>query len=267
MDIFFNAIKGQFNSINFILLLILIAYLLYRVNRLNASGNVLIFCVVFFLITSTGYLPGYLTYQIESSYSPFLKSNYRPHRDTVYVHALGGGYTMDERLNANSQLSHSSLGRLVEAIRVARLFDNSMLVLSGPIVSGNESLAAVERRAAVSLGFDSARIAILETPVTTLEEAKFFAAQFGTDVDLILVTDAVHMPRAIKFFNQQALNAFPAPANYLIKKDNNPVNLKWMPSAENLLLMDRIYREWLGNLKGYLAGYCANINPFLFLNH
>jgi len=264
MDLFSNAIKGQFNTLNFLLLLLVISYLLLRKKRTTASRFMFGFCLFFFVVCSTGYLPGYLINKMENHYPPFVESGYAVGNDTVYVHALGGGYTADKRLQANGQLSASSLGRLTEAIRVARLYDKSVLVLSGPIASGEESLASVERRAALQLGFDPERIIVLETPVTTQQEAKAFASSIGKEVDLILVTDAVHMKRAMRFFENEHLHPIAAPTNYLIKIDNNPISLKWMPSVENMLMMDRIFREWLGSIKGYILGalYFPPLCPF-----
>jgi len=43
-------------------------------------------------------------------------------------------------------------------------------------------------------------MATLNTPNITKEEAAAMAALTVTNVKLIVVTDAMHMPRAIKFF-------------------------------------------------------------------
>ncbi len=169
----------------------------------------------------------------------------------------GGGYTSDSRLEANAKLSWPTLGRLTEAIRIARLFDNSILVLSGTIASGNETLASVERRAAILFGFDSTRIVTLETPGTTQEEAEAFVKYVGRNVNLILVTDALHLPLGMFFFRERGLNPYPAPTNFFIKMDENPFAFHWLPSVENMLLMDRVWREWLGSVKAYFFSYAT----------
>lgn len=254
MDLFLNAIKGQFNSLNLVLFTAVLSYIFYRLNWRRAGGTLCILALFFFLLFSTGYLPGYLVNRIESQYAPFHpdRSPFRSGR--VYIHVLGGGYTIDERLPSREQLSLVGLGRLSEAIRIFNLYDSSILVVSGNIASGNESLASVARKSAISLGVVARRIEMLEEPATTLGEASEFAQKFGRQTSVIVVTDAVHMPRAIRFFREQGLDPYPAPANYLIKEDQNPFGLRWIPSVQNFLLMDRMMREFFGEVKGWLKG-------------
>ena len=253
MDIIFTAIKGQFNSLNFILFVFMVAFLTRYLNKRKLSGGLFIFAALFFVLTSTTFLPRHLISKMEYIYQPFDRAEFGEQTDTIYIQSLGGGYTADPRLSAISQLSGSSLGRLTEAIRIARVFDNIVLVLSGNITSGKVSLASIEKAAAIELGFDVTRIETLETPSNTQEEAYAFANRFGNDANMILVTDAVHMPRAMKFFKDQGIKPFPAPANYVIKKDENPINLDWIPSIDNLQRMDKVWREYLGTIKGKLV--------------
>jgi uncharacterized SAM-binding protein YcdF (DUF218 family) len=251
MNLFFNALKGQLNSLNLILLALFVGYICQRFNKKQVARVFYVFGIFIFTLTSTRYLPAYIVAKMESKYPPFSTMRYSHSREVVYVHALGGGYTSDNRLAANAKLSWFSLGRLTEALRIANSFDKSILVLSGNVASGKESLASVERRVAILFGFDSTRIITLETPGTTQEEADAFARHIGSKVNLILVTDALHLPRSMRFFKEHGLNPYPAPTNFFIKKDKNPFGIYWLPSVENMLLMDRVFREWLGTLKGY----------------
>lgn len=253
VDLFLNAIKGQANSMNLILFTTILSYLLYKLKRRRTGAAFAIAAFSFFILFSTHYLPGYLVSRMESQYPPFDAGQFSIRHDRVYIHVLGGGYTLDERLPASSQLSGAGLGRLSEAIRIYHLLDSSVLVVSGNVASGNESLASVARKAAVSLGIEKNRIEMLDQPSTTLGEARAFANRFGSASAVIVVTDAVHMPRAIKFFKDQGLNPYPAPANYYIKHDDNPFALRWVPSAENFLLMDRVMREFFGEVKGWVV--------------
>lgn len=254
MDLFINAIKGQANSMNLILFTAILSYLLYRLKRRRAGTLFALLAFAFFILFSTHYLPGYLVSWMESKFPPFDAGQFSIRHDRVYIHVLGGGYTLDERLPAASQLSSAGLGRLSEAIRIYHLLDSSVLVVSGNVASGDESLAAVARKAALTLGVENNRIQMLKEPSTTLEEAEAFAKQFDARAPVILVTDAIHMPRAIGFFREQGLHPWPAPTNYYIKHDDNPFALRWVPSADNMLLMDRVMREFFGEVKGWLKG-------------
>lgn len=252
MDLFFNALKGQFNTLNFILLLCVLSYFFRKKDKLKVSIALAIAAFVFFILASTAYLPGYIVGRIEARYPPFDVRNYSFENDTVFIHVLGGGYTFDDRLSSQAKLSQVSLGRLAEGLRISGLIPASILVLSGNIASGDSSMASVARSAAIELGFDSARIQLLETPSTTLEEAKAFVDLHGSESNVIVVTDAVHMPRAMRFYNAYSPKAYPAPTNYLIKHDGNPFAMRWMPSVENFLLTDRLIRELLGSIKSIL---------------
>lgn len=247
---FVNSLKGQVNALNILLFLFLFSVILFKTRRRSAALIIFGVTSLLFLLMSTAYLPFHLIKRIERTYTPFSHAGFAVDGQQVFIHVLGGGYTYDRKLPAQSQLTSYSLGRLTEGLRLSRLFANSRLVFSGPRVSGDESMAAIMKNAAVSLGADSSRIALLERARTTKEEALHFVHRYGANVTLIVVTDAIHMPRAIHFFKEVGVDAYAAPTNFLVKDDPNPFAFHWIPSAQNLLLMDRVLREALGSLKG-----------------
>ncbi len=246
---FINALKGQFHTLNIILFLLLLTFILFKWNKRNQARLLAGFTFLLFLLFSTAYLPQYLVSRMESAFDPFDTSRYPHYHGMVYIHVLGAGYQEDRRLPADGKLSFMSLGRLAEGIRIGNLIDSSVLVVSGNIASGDVSMASVYKNAAAELGFDPGRIEVLETPGSTKDEAIAFVNTFGAESNLILVTDAVHMRRAMRFFRQQGIEPYPAPSNFVVKRDENPFALKWMPAAENLLLMDRVLREFFGSIK------------------
>lgn len=246
-----DALKGQINALNLILLTALFAYIMMRRNKRKTGIFFAVVAISFFLLFSTSYLPQYLVGRLESRFMPFNKGLLQGDGKRIYIHVLGGGYNPDKRLPAQEQLSLVGLGRLAEGIRLSRLYDNSILVVSGHIASGSESLASVTKRAAVCLGVAEERVKTLEEPSTTLAEAEAFKDNFGADHPVIVVTDAVHMARAIKFFRNQGLEPLAAPANFLVN-DSDTIEMGWIPSAGNLLLMDRVLREFFGWIKAML---------------
>jgi uncharacterized SAM-binding protein YcdF (DUF218 family) len=250
VDLFLNGLKGQVNTLNIVLVLLASALVVKLFKRPRLAVMMLAFAFVIFVLTSTAYLPHYLVSRVESQYLPLDVAQYSSGAEEVLIHVLGGGYDYDERLPAHEQLSHISLGRLIEGLRISKQIENSKLIFSGWRVSGSESMALVMMRAAVSLGVDRGRIELLQDAKDTKEEVQHLVEKHGTDVNLILVTDAVHMPRAMKFYEEKGLKPHAAPTNYLVLQNENPYKFKWIPSADNILLMDRIVREFLGMLKG-----------------
>jgi uncharacterized SAM-binding protein YcdF (DUF218 family) len=251
-DLLVNALKGQFNTLNILLIIIILGFVLRGAHKRKASLIVFSFSALYFLVFSTSYLPAYLIGRIESHYQPFDHTRFANKSDQIFIHVLGGGYIADARLPEPGQLSHVSMGRLVEGIRIAKLFDNSILIVSGNVASGDSSMAWVARQSAIALGCDPSRIEMLSNPATTREEAKAFADHYKEIGDVIVVTDAIHMPRAMQFFEELGVRAHAAPANFLIKHDNNPFSLRWVPSVENFVLMDRVLREFFGSLKAIM---------------
>ena len=81
---------------------------------------------------------------------------------------------------------------------------------------------------------------------------------------VILVTSAMHMPRAVRMFEAQGLDVFPAPVDYTVTQSdwNNPLQasvlenfLRIFPGADNLALTTRVMKEYLGmmfyNVRGW----------------
>ena len=253
MDLFLNALKGQVNTLNILVLLFGLSVIAGISNRRKIAKIIFGVAFLFFVLTFTEYLPYYLVHQMESEYPPFDAAAFSDSSQEIFIHVLGGGYTFDDRLPASAQLSPVSLGRLSEGLRISKQIAGSKLVFSGWRVSGSESMAAVMKRAAISLGSDPSRIEVLEEPRTTSEEATSFVQTFGKGVTVILVTDAIHMRRAIDSFNQQGVDAHAAPTNYLAREHNNLYKVRWMPSVENPMMMDRVLRELLGTFKASIS--------------
>lgn len=250
MQSLFDTIKGQFNSLNFILLCILLGYFFHRIEKKKVATFVYIFALSVFYIFSTDYLPHYLAFRIESRYQPLTDCSILNSNRPILIHVLGGGYIPDQRLQELAQLNESALGRLAEGVRVYHCTANSTLVCSGYMAKGaRKSLAAVTKGAAMSLGVDSMRIALLENPTTTHEEAVELRKVYGRDINLVVVTSAIHMDRAIQLFKEQGFHVTPAPTNYLVRKNSNPYHFKFLPSLNNLRIMDAVIHEFLASIK------------------
>lgn len=250
MDLLLTSLKSQVSTLNILLSLGVAGFLVHKFHKPRVAFILYITTFLFFLLTSTSYLPRYLVNHIESAYPPFSYTDFPDKDSKVFIQVLGGGYTVDSRLPSTSQLSLVSLGRLAEGIRIGRLFREGTLVFSGDVSSGKESLASVTRHAAISLGVDSLSIDILDQPGTTREEAHFFKQRYGTQVKVIVVTDAIHMPRAMRFFREVGIKAYAAPTNYLIRHDEDAYLFAWWPSIGNFLLMDRVLYEFFATIKG-----------------
>jgi len=165
-----------------------------------------------------------------------------------HILVLGGGHGFDDRLPANSLLSTTALGRLFEGIRLHKKITDSRLILSGYSSSGGTTQAELLRDAALFMGVKEENTFIQTEPGNTLEEAESYAEKFLGEYRVILVTSAVHMPRAVKLFNRVGIEVIPSPANFHLKGSHRYVYIGW-PSLENVEKLRMAVHEYAAILK------------------
>jgi len=209
--------------------------------------------LVVFLVSSTGFLPRTCVMLAEQKHKILVIDSSLSTNRSVFVHVLGAGYSSNPDLPATAKLALPTLGRLVEGVRICRQIPESKLVCSGNAADGIETQASVVRRAAIALDFDSTRLRTLDNPSTTQQEAAAHAAVFGTNHTVIVVTDAMHMSRALYLFEKYGLNSIAAPTNFVTKKPTIYRLSDWIPSTKNIQLTDRLIHELLGRLQAEIV--------------
>lgn len=206
-----------------------------------------IIAILFALLTISNPLPEYLIRKLERKYSAFnLKFN-KIEKQEVHVLVLGGGFTNDNSLPANSRLASNSLTRVVEGIRIHRLIPNSKLIFSGKASKGKTSIAETMQATALSLGVRAEDIILMDEPATTAQEAEYYQANFQNDsTQLIIATSAIHMPRAMLTFEKRNISPIPAPTNHTGKGRLARSSEGWWGfSAGNMRKIEKAMREML----------------------
>lgn len=199
---------------------------------------------ILFLIVSTKALPAKLVIDYEAK-TPICNPNKLEKHETYYLHVLGSGYSLDAKLPPTSQLSKNTLARLIEAMRLSKTLLNYKIVSSGYSRLGLESQAAVVKRAAIALGVPTENCEILPTPTNTSEEVIAFVTKFGTTKNVIVVSDAMHLPRALMLYKKAGVIAIGAPTNFLAKQGANDANNVSFPSMSSVNLMNSYLIERL----------------------
>ncbi len=156
-----------------------------------------------------------------------------------YIVILGSGHVSDKQLPVNSQIGGSSLFRLVEGIRLLHYFPAAKLVVSGGIGHDPVPNGDVVAKVAESLGIPLGKLVIENRPRDTLQEADFLH-ELLQNGEFILVTSALHMPRAMAIFTQRGMNPIPAPTDYIIKKHVSKPPGSYLPTTRNLDLAKRM---------------------------
>ncbi len=162
-----------------------------------------------------------------------------------FVMVLGSGHVVDDQIPPTSELSRTALMRLTEGIRIMRLYPGSKLILSGYSGATEVSNARMMARVAIALGVAKSDIVLLEHARDTWEESRN-AASYVKDKNLVLVTSASHMKRALLEFKSAGLNPLPAPTNYLAHDNIVQPWEKYKPRARYLEQTEMYWHETLG---------------------
>ncbi len=101
--------------------------------------------------------------------------------------------------------------------------------------------------AALLYGVSPADTFHLSNTLNTETEAKAFAERFkDSPVTVILVTSALHMHRAVWWFNHYGVKVIPAPCNYFVKEDPDDPDFEWWPSYRKIEMMEKWGHEVVG---------------------
>lgn len=206
------------------------------------------------LVISTKPVPYILVKCLEDKYDVL---NVIPESDfagELHILVLAAGHSDDESLPPNGQLSGSALGRLTEGVRLHKLYPCSKLILSGPGGKEGYTQADALLRTAIIMGVDSSSILLMRRAKNTSGEAEEYKKLYANGSHLILVTSAIHMPRAMVTFKKAGLNPVPAPTNFIIKHGSRKDPWGWLPSAHYIGMMETALHELAGIVWGKLKG-------------
>ncbi len=171
-----------------------------------------------------------------------------------YIVVLGGSQICDPTIPITSQFNPSSLVRLIEGINLHRQIPGSKVLFSG----GNDKYepttnAALMKKMALSLGVKKEDIILEAGSKNTYEEAKFLKDIVGKE-KFLLVTSAAHIPRSMLLFKKFGMGPIPAPTNHLVKKSSKMPPQGFLPSVDNIKMIEVAFYEYLALIKEKLAG-------------
>src|SRR5690606_34234752 len=101
---------------------------------------------------------------------------------------------------------------------------------------------------------------LLEDSSDTTRENGFYTVQLLREHELshvLLVTSALHMPRAMAVFRRLGVNATPAPVHPQIVRPRRPDYSIWMPDLRALNASRSIIKEYVGLLVYWMRGWTA----------
>ena len=238
MDLFLlkKIITVLIMPINVVFILLFLALFLHR-KRPRASIKSLVLAVTLLLISTLPPLSDRLMLPIEENYVPYIKQDI----PIDYIIVLGCRHTTNPILPVTSQLGTCSLQRMVEALRIFKLHPEARIITSG--ASGEDEISNAEavKQSLVLLGVPAQKVMTENFPKDTEEEALLISPRvLGTQV--ILVTNADHMPRAMNYFEAQGVNPIAAPTGYWVKSIMS--DKKWAYYLPNGRKLDQTTTAW-----------------------
>jgi uncharacterized SAM-binding protein YcdF (DUF218 family) len=237
--------------------LAILGLLLLWFTRRQKAGKVLVTLgVALVLVLSYGAVSCQLLAPLETQYPSYDRAYLDDSGSApapAYIVVLGGGQNTDPRLPLTSQLSDATLTRVVEGIRLQRLYPESILILAGGTVFDPAPEAVNMARLARELGVDEADLVIEAESRDTEDQARQIAALVG-DAPFALVTSAAHMPRAMALCAAEGLAPYPAPTDYWVKAGASNDPGRFFPSAHDFVKAEHAWYEYLGLAWSWLRG-------------
>ena len=148
--------------------------------------------------------------------------------------------------------------RVLHAARLYRAGKAPVVLVSGgrlPMQRGGPPEAATIESLLVALGVPVEAIVREEESTNTHENcarARNRLAEFGAS-DVLLVTSALHMRRALATCRHAGISARPAPTDYLVAG-----HLGWRPTISALSLTEQALHEWIGFVVYLARGWITN---------
>lgn len=206
-----------------------------------------LFCAggLVFLIFSNGPVSFYLVRPLEDQ-NPAFSADRHP-TDFKDIVILTGHALPDPHLPASSTVNSSSAFRILEALRLHRLFPRARIT-----ISGYEDVPLLMQNLLMRLGVNKELIAVENKSRNTFESAVHLKDRIKGG-EFILVTSAGHMPRSLRAFREMGMSPAPAPTDYLAKM--GPFDNNFFPNPNNLMRADLAVHEYFGMLWYMLKPY------------
>lgn len=235
--------------INVVILLLVLA-LLFHKKKASFSLKSLAFALIVLVAGSFAPLSDSIMSSIEGQYPPYQQQPL----PIDYIVVLGCGHNTNNALPVTSQLDSCSLQRMVETLRLYQMHPEAKIITSGYGGSNPISNAETVKQSLILLGVPVRKIITENFPKDTQEEAELIAPRVqGTQV--ILVTNADHMPRSMNYFIEQGITPFAAPTGYWVK--NQEIDKKWshyLPSSKKFQQTTIAWYESLGLFVQWIKG-------------
>ena len=226
-----------------------LALLLAWRRRLRSSKVFGTLALVWLWLWSMPVTSHWLASQIENQFAQVPIASVAPAQALV---VLGG--TVTPPSGTSTEISLGRAGRVWYAARLFHAGKAPLVLLSG---GGDLKRQAFSEARAMAvflqdLGVPARAVVLEENSRNTRQNAAFSATLLKTRgiEHILLVTSALHMPRATALFTAQGMQVTPAPTDFEASQELPPGLLAWLPDAGALdgsaLAMKELVGLWVG---------------------
>ncbi|KTD37514.1 membrane protein [Legionella moravica] len=219
------------------------AYWLWFRSHLLFVRRTLLLVLLILIVISTGWLPRYMTYVLESRYPLVTEADPK----VGWVVVLSGGQTQASGFPPNDLLSSASMKRLIEGIRLLRTLPNAKLILSGGGSAGDQPEALLLAELAHWFSIPDQKVVLETHSINTADQARELVPLVNQE-PFYLVTSAVHMPRAMALCQKQGLHPIAAPTDFTFFWSTDSWGKLIIPNAYNLAYFSIALHEVLGSI-------------------
>ncbi len=180
---------------------------------------------------------------------PALSKTQIQNTDTQAIVVLGGGTRPPAPEYDNRAALHERVFvRLRYAVKIAKLTNLPILVSGGKVFGGKYPSEAELMQESLAQDFQYKANWLEEKSRNTAENAQFSYAELKKEniKKILLVTHALHMPRAVQQFRRVGFQVTPAPTAFISTENTSVFN--YIPSASALEVSSMALHELLGKL-------------------
>ncbi|MFC3713499.1 YdcF family protein [Sphingoaurantiacus capsulatus] len=177
--------------------------------------------------------------------------------DPAHIVVLAGSEELDASAVAGRPEVGGAGDRLLEAAALAHAHPRATLWIAGGVRRHGRADVEWARLAWTRLGIAAKRIRIIDHTLDTCANAAGVAAR-RLSGEILLVTSAMHMPRAVACFEANGVRAAPYPVDYTIRPSGTG---SARSVIGNLRQVDTALHEWIGLAYYRVRGRTSTLLP------
>lgn len=238
-------IKAVISPLFLIISGVITGIILLIIKKKEKAGKlVLIIAFISLCVLSVRPFSNLLIWGLETRYPPI--SDLKKIKDIDYIVVLTDWDSNNPTVPYTSNLGYRSAFRVLETHRIYLLIPEAKIIISGRDVSTQLMKKIMEL-----LGVPEEKIIIDNHSNNTWESAENINMSLSGQ-KFILVTSAIHLPRAMKCFTLHGLDPIPAPADFMYgyyRQFEMPIGRSfdyYLPNIEALMGSSSAIYEYLG---------------------